>query len=250
MAVGGVLLIVLVFYEWKFAKRPILPPRYLRNLSIILACIIGMLDAFAFSVTHTYMYPWATVVNLFSVREATFLTLTAGCMQIVSGIITGWIMLLTRRYKYVLVCGLIIRIVGYGVMVRLRGASNSMAELFVVQIIQGTGSGVVQTIVLVVAQIVVPHTELAPATALILLFVYLGNAIGSAVAGSIYTNSFAGLIRRYLGGSNVDQALHDRIMNTLETDVVSQGFQKNAVNHAVSPFSHWCQGSSRLSKPS
>ena len=143
-------------------------------------------------------------------------------------------MLLTRRYKYVLVCGLIIRIVGYGVMVRLRGASNSMAELFVVQIIQGTGSGVVQTIVLVIAQIVVPHTELAPATALVLLFVYLGNAIGSAVAGSIYTNSFAGLIRRYLGGSNVNQALVDRIMNTLETDVVSQGFQKNAVNHAVS----------------
>ena len=108
-----------------------------------------MLDAFAFSVTHTYLYPWATVVHLFMVREATFLTLTAGCMQIVSGTVTGWMMLRTRRYKYIFVCGLVIRIVGYGVMIHLRGASNSMAELFVVQIMQGTGSGVVQAVVLV-----------------------------------------------------------------------------------------------------
>lgn len=143
-------------------------------------------------------------------------------------------MLLTRRYKYVLVCGLTIRIVGYGVMIRLRSASNSMTELFIVQIIQGTGSGVVQTIVLVVAQIVVPHAELGPATALVLLFIYLGNTTRSAVAGSIYTNSFTRLLRRYLGGSRVDQALLDRVINTMETDVVSEGSQKNAVNHAVS----------------
>ena len=116
MAVGGVFLVLLVFYEAKFARRPNLPPRYLQNVSINLACTIGLLDAFAFSVTHTYMYRWATVVHLFSAREATFLTFTAGCMQIVSGTVTGWIMLVTKRYKYILVCGLIIRLIGYGVI--------------------------------------------------------------------------------------------------------------------------------------
>ena len=66
-----------------------------------------------------------------------------------------------------------------------------------------------------------------------LLFVNLGNAVGSAVAGSIYTDSFASLLGRYLGGSDVYQTLLDRVINTMETDVVSEGFQKNAVNHAV-----------------
>jgi hypothetical protein len=42
-------------------------------------------------------------------------------------------------------------------MIRLRGQDNTMAELFVVQAIQGIGSGTVSQCVTVAAQIVVPH---------------------------------------------------------------------------------------------
>lgn len=64
------------------------------------------------------------------------------------------------------------------------------AELYIVQLIQSVGSGLVQTIILVVAQIVVPRAELSQSTALELLFIYMGNALGSTAAGAIYTNSF------------------------------------------------------------
>jgi hypothetical protein len=58
-----------------------------------------------------------------------------------------------------------------------------------VQIIQATGSGIVLTIVIVIAQIVVPRAELSRSTALQLLIIYLGNALGSTAADAIYTNS-------------------------------------------------------------
>ena len=51
----------------------------------------------------------------------------------------------TRRYKWILAIGLFVRLSGYGVMLRLRGATNSTAELYIVQLIQGAGSGLVQT---------------------------------------------------------------------------------------------------------
>ena len=41
----------------------------------------------------------------------------------------------------------VIRLVGYGVMIRLRGVNNSMVELSIVQLIHGIGSGVIQNAV-------------------------------------------------------------------------------------------------------
>lgn len=134
----------------------------------------------------------ATVVHAYDARDATFLTYIEGCMQVLVGLFVGFFMYRTRSYEWILVIGVIVRLIGYGVMLRLRGAENSTAELLVVQIIQGAGSAVVQTIVLVVAQIVVPRSELSQSTALQLLLIYLGNAIGSGGAGAIYTSSFKG----------------------------------------------------------
>jgi hypothetical protein len=46
-------------------------------------------------------------------------------------------------------------------MIRLRGANNSWAELFVVQSIQGWRSGIIEIGIIVGAQVVVSHTEMA-----------------------------------------------------------------------------------------
>lgn len=74
-----------------------------------------------------------------------------------------------RGYKWLLVAGSAIKLIGYGVMIRLRGADNSWAEVFVVQGIQGIGSGLLEIIVIVAAQMMVPHAEMPQVTALVLL---------------------------------------------------------------------------------
>ena len=43
----------------------------------------------------------------------------------------------TKRYKWLLVTGTAIKLIGFGLMIRLRGANNSWAEIFIVQSIQG-----------------------------------------------------------------------------------------------------------------
>lgn len=234
LSIGVLLLVALVFYESRFATRPVVPPHYLRNASLVLSFIIGLLDAFAYSITHTYMYAWVTVSHNFRARDATFLTYTAGCLQVVTGLLTGWIMYRRRRYKNLLIIGVVIRLIGYGVMLRLRGTSNHIAELFAVQIVQGAGSGAVGTVVIVVAQVVVEKAQLAQATALVLLCIYLGNAMGSSTAGCIYTSMFKDRLRTHLG-SQASQETINAAFDKITGSLPKMGTpERMAINLAVS----------------
>ncbi|TRM65710.1 major facilitator superfamily domain-containing protein [Schizophyllum amplum] len=183
IGVGAVLLIALVPYERFYAKHPIVPLRYFGNMTIVMSCLLSAFDSIG-------LYAWCIVAHDYSVRNATFLVYLNGVTQCLVGIGAGWLMYKTRHYKWLLVVGCTIRFVGYGVMMRLRGQDNTMAELFVVQAVQGIGSGIVQTIVVVSAQIVVPHAELAQISSLVLLIGFLGSAVGQSIAGGIYTNTF------------------------------------------------------------
>jgi MFS family permease len=234
IVLGVLFLLGLVYYEGHVAVKPVIPPRFIRNISLVLAFLIGLLDAFAYSITHTYLYAWATVVHDFSARNATLLTYTAGCVQVLTGLGTGYAMYQTKRYKFLLLLGIIIRLIGYGFMMRLRGANNSIAEIFVMQIIQGAGSGAVGTVVIVVAQIVVPREELAQVTALELLFIYLGNSLGSAIAGTIYTSLFKERLRHWMDPATPEEtidAVYDKITGELPESGTSE---RAAVNLAYS----------------
>ena len=56
VAVGIVLLAILVYHEARISKTPLISPRFIKNVSLALAFLIGLLDSFAYSVTHTYLY--------------------------------------------------------------------------------------------------------------------------------------------------------------------------------------------------
>jgi MFS family permease len=236
LALGAVFLIILPFYEKYVAKHPLVPIHYFKNSTIIMSILLIATDSLGFGGTHTYLYAWATVVHNMKVREATFYTFTNGVTQCVFGIVAGFIMLKTRRYKWLLMGAVTIRLVGYGVMIRLRGANISRAELFIVQLIQGIGSGIVQTAVLVSAQIMVPHAEMAQITALVICCSFLGSSIGASIAGGIYTGTFADALRHHLGG-NVSQELISSLINSITGVLPEWGSpERIAIDYAVSKF--------------
>ncbi|KAI1445519.1 MFS general substrate transporter [Annulohypoxylon stygium] len=199
IVLGAVLLIVLPFYEHYFAKHPVVPPHYFSNLTIVLCCLLIALDSVGFSATHTYIYAWVTVARGLNARDATFFTYTNGVTQCLIAIIIGIFMAKTKRYKWVCVSGAIIRLIGYGVMLRLRGSQNSIAEIFIVQLIQGIGSGMVGSTLLIPAQIVVSHAEMPQMTALVVCFAFVGSSVGACIAGGIYTGTIEPELWHYLG---------------------------------------------------
>ena len=119
-------------------------------------------------------------------------------------------------------------------MLRLRGANNSEAELFIVQLIQGVGSGIIQTCLLVPAQISVRHAEMPQITALLICMSFLGSSVGSCIAGGIYTNTLKPALWRYLGDSGSAE-LVDSLFNSITGVVPAWGSpERNAVDLAVS----------------
>lgn len=233
IVLGSLTLICLVFYESRMAKNPILPPKYLRNTSIVLCCLLGAFDAFAFASTHAYFYSWLTITHNFGPRNATFVTYVNGAFSCLAGIIGGLVVSRFRRYKWLIVGGAVVKLLGYGLMLRVRGARNSVAELVIVQALQGLGSGLLDITIIVAAQIQVPRIEMAQVTALVLLCTFLGSSVGSAVAGGIYTGTFKQALRKYLGTGSSN--LVDSVFDSITGKVPAPGtFQRIAINRAVS----------------
>jgi len=234
IVLGVLFLIALPFYESLVAVHPVVPVHYFKNPTIVISFILIAFDSVGFACTHTYIYTWVVISHDYSPRDATFYLYTNGVMQCLTGIIAGFIMLKTHRYKWLLMTGAVVRLVGYGVMIRFRGADNSTAELFIIQLVQGLGSGIVQTTVLVAAQIVVPHAQMAQITALVLCSSFLGSSVGSSIAGGIYTNTFIPALWSQLGpdaSETLVQGLFDSI-----TGVIPEwgSASRIAINLAVS----------------
>ncbi|KAI9732265.1 MAG: hypothetical protein M1818_007584 [Claussenomyces sp. TS43310] len=234
IALGCVFIIALPFYEKFVAKHPIVPFRYFKTLSITMSCLLIATDSLGFEVTHTYLYTWASIARGYDARMATFYIYTNGVTQCLFGIMAGLIMLKTRKYKWMLMSAVCIRLIGYGIMMRLRGANNSDAELFIVQLIQGIGSGIIQIAVIVSAQVVVPHAEMAQVTALVLCCSFLGSSIGTSIAGGIYTNTLKDALYDALG-STATQSLVDTVYSSITGVIPAWGtVQRTAIDEAVS----------------
>ncbi|KIX01828.1 uncharacterized protein Z518_09555 [Rhinocladiella mackenziei CBS 650.93] len=235
IVVGAVTLVGLVFYEGYVATHPILPARYFKNLSIVICSSLGFLDTLGFQVTHTYLYTWSVITHDMGPRDATFLQYTNGVWQCLIGIIAGAIMYKTRRYKWLMVIGTVIKLIGFGVMLRLRGADNSWAELFVVQSIQGWGSGIIEIGIIVGAQVVVSHMEMPQVTALVLLATFVGASVGNSIAGGIYSGTFKDALRHHLGSQVTDAIVNSVFESITSPDIPAPGTtQRTAINLAYS----------------
>lgn len=233
IVLGGLVLISLVPYEKYLSVHPVLPFRYFKTLSVVISVLLGCIDNIGYGATHTYLFVWSMVSHNFSPRDAQFLTYTNGVAQALTGMGTGLVMYRYRTYKWIGVAGSIIRMVGYGVMVRLRTNESSIAELFIVQLVQGLGSGIIETIIIVAAQISVPHAELAQVTSLVMLGTFLGNGIGSAIAGAIYTGQLRHRLQIHLGPGVGAEDL-ERLYNSITGTLPEWGTDdRTSVNQAV-----------------
>lgn len=232
LVLGSLTVICLVYYESRVAKYPILPPKYFRNTSIVLCCLLGALDAFGFASTHAYFYSWLTITHNFGPRNATFVTYVNGVFSCLTGILGGLVVSRFRRYKWLVVGGAIVKLLGFGLMLRVRGSNNSTAELVIVQALQGMGSGLLDITIIVIAQIQVPRIEMAQVTALVLLCTFMGSSVGSAVAGGTYTGTFKDALRKYLGTGS--SKLVDSVFDSITGKIPAPGtFQRIAINRAV-----------------
>ncbi|KAI0742109.1 MFS general substrate transporter [Daedaleopsis nitida] len=218
---GWVLLPMFAVWDTKFAKRPVIPRRFLLNRTVLCAAWIGFFDFLSFFLTFTYLSsfvlvtkPWrvsrlASMTNVFYFGQVQTVGLT------VFGLIAGIIMRFTHRYKPLLVTGLAIRLVGVALMIYSRRASASSFSLVLTQLLQGMGGGFAAICSGVGAQAAVPHADVATVIALVLLWTEIGGGVGGSVAGAIWAREMPERLREYLPA--LGEAERERLFGSIES---------------------------------
>ncbi|KAF3937722.1 hypothetical protein ABW19_dt0202841 [Dactylella cylindrospora] len=201
IVVGGVCLIVFPFFEMskKLAPSPLLSLRLLKNRTVLAGTLIAIFYFMAFYQSiYPYFYSYMVVANQESIVSAGHIVLTFSFTSTVSSIIISFIIKYTGHYKYFVIAGGIIYILGFGLMIRYRVEGSTTAQIVITQVLVGLGGGFLNVPAQLGVQSVVPHQDVGAATALFLTAISVGQAIGAAISGAIWTNTLPGKLNQYL----------------------------------------------------
>ncbi|GAA6042902.1 hypothetical protein JCM8097_002761 [Rhodosporidiobolus ruineniae] len=200
LTVGAVLLVCLVGWEMFMAKKPLFPGRFFKSWTVLGAALIGFFDFVSFYLQYTYQYSFIAVTRGWSTVDQGYFAYTQTLTLTLAAILAGFWQLYFRRTKWILFGGLLVRLLGIGLMIKSRGAHGSTAFLVWTQILQGLGGGVASASCQLLAQVSVPHQDLATVTAFVLLFAEIGNAVGTAIAASIWRQHMPDQLTQHLSG--------------------------------------------------
>ncbi|KAF9049078.1 ferrichrome-type siderophore transporter [Panaeolus papilionaceus] len=197
IVIGFVIFPAFVFWESR-AKFPVVPVHFFKNRSFLIAASVGFFDFISFYISYTYLFSFVFIVKPWSLVNMTYFSYTQTLSLTIFAIVAGIIMRFTHRAKPLLIAGLSIRLLGCGLMIHSRGANASDAEIVWSQLLQGIGGGFAAIASQTSAQASVPHIDVAVLTASVLLITEIGGAIGSAIAGAIWTHLMPGRLAFHL----------------------------------------------------
>lgn len=204
IAVGAVCLLAYPVYEWKFAKYPSMPKRILYNRSFNTAVLINVVYFIAAYLQVLYLSSYVYIVTDITPRNWNYFNNVQNMGLCGVAIIAGLLMTATRRFKFWQIFGLMIRSVGYGLLVDKNGVHN-YGRLIMSQFLSGAGSAFSSLGSQLAAQASTPHQDLALVCALLLLWSSVGGAIGEAVAGQYWGSHMPTNLRQYLPASVSDE---------------------------------------------
>ncbi|KAI0365208.1 drug:h+ antiporter [Pilatotrama ljubarskyi] len=205
LVLGWVLLPVFAVWDIRYAKRPVISRRFLFNRTVVCAAWIGFFDFLSYFLTYTYLSSFVLVTKPWSMTSVFYFGQVQTLGLTFFGIIAGVLMRFLHRYKWILFCGLCIRLVGVALMIHSRGTDGSDAELVWTQVLQGMGGGFAAICSGIGAQASVPHADVAMITALVLLWTEIGAGVGGSIAGAIWSGTMPGKLREYLPGLSQEE---------------------------------------------
>ncbi|CAK7223646.1 hypothetical protein SCUCBS95973_005250 [Sporothrix curviconia] len=194
---GAVALVTWPFVELA-VPRPLVHLReFALNIDIVLPSLIYAVDQFSTTLSYQPALQWVEVTFNYSTSNAVYFYYAQSLSNVAFSMVAGAVSMYTRHYKWVSFFGGCLRVLGVGLMMRYRTTGSSTAQLVIPQIIQGIGGGMLTANLLVAAQQSVAHARVAIVTAVVLLIINLGDAIGSAVTGAVQQN-LQGLLHHYV----------------------------------------------------
>ncbi|USQ75427.1 MDR family MFS transporter [Ornithinimicrobium cryptoxanthini] len=202
-AVGVILLVSFAVVQTR-AENPLLPLGMFRNSIFTWSNIAAFGLAMVMFGAIIYVPVFAQGVLGVNATESGLILMPMMLGLIVVGIVTGFLVTKTGRYKEFMLLGVAVVAIGLWMLTRL-GVESSEWELAASTAVMGTGLGLAMQQYTLVVQNAVPRSALGVATAALQFFRNVGNTVGVAIFGSVMTAGLAGAIASHLPVDVVDE---------------------------------------------
>lgn len=217
LVVGFVLLVGFGIFEKYLAPVPLLNFSILTDRTVMGACLIDATYQVAYYCWANYFTSYLQVVNDVTLAEAGYINNT---FNVVSGVLlfgVGYLMRRTGRFKWLLYIAVPLYILAQGLMIYFRRPNQSVGYQVMCQIFISIGGSIFIIVQQVAVLAAVDHQHLAAALALLYVVGTVGDAIGAALSGAIWTNTFPNALEWYLPASAMDN--FDNIYEDLDTQL-------------------------------
>ncbi|KAK3387924.1 hypothetical protein B0H63DRAFT_509616 [Podospora didyma] len=218
LVVGFVLVCLFVAYEKLAAPVNFIPMHLLGDRTILFAGLMLFFVFFNSAVWGGYFVSMLMVVWNTGVTKATYISNIYRVGSCFSALVLGYLIQRTGRFKWVATYyGLPLMMLGVGLMLQFRQPDADIGYVVMTQIFVAFAGGPIVVSAEIAMMSPLEHQHVAAILAILDLFGSIGYAVGSGVAGAIWTNTFPGALLR-----NLPEGTPQRTIDNIYSSIYSQ----------------------------
>ncbi|KAF3935063.1 hypothetical protein ABW20_dc0107973 [Dactylellina cionopaga] len=193
----GGLIIIFIISQWKLGEAATLPPRILKQRSVLASLLFACFFGAAFFTDVYYLPIYFQSVKGSSATKSGIQVLPILLSCVLTSIISGGLITALGFYTPFLIGGMVLFAIGAGLITTFDVDTNS-AHWIGYQVIAGLGVGVGFQVPILAVQTVLHIDDIPVGTAIITFFQSLGGALFISVAQNIFTNGLKKGLERYI----------------------------------------------------
>lgn len=202
---------VLFFWE-RYCQYPLIPFYLLKDRGVWAGFLIAMTLNAAWYMQFTFAYNVLIVAFDQTTRNTAFIQNVYSFVSTCTGILVGVAVMRVRRLKAFICFGAVLFMVAFGLLVRFRGSASAstkeLAGYIAAEVVLGIGAGFFSYPTQAAVQARTKHERVAVVTGLYLASFRVGNAIGSAISGAVWTQRMLPTLTRYISDPTVASAFY------------------------------------------
>ncbi|KAF9093722.1 hypothetical protein BGX29_009826 [Mortierella sp. GBA35] len=197
---GLVSCVLLVIWEVKFSTKPIMPMRIWVSRTSFGALAVGFFLTVMNAMNYQYYTLYLVVSRDLSYGRATLLERGYQVIYPICELLTGLAMKRFNTCRPFIWAGIIIHTIGLGLQIPARHPSSSDAFIVIAQIIAGGAAGMANNAAIVAVTGSVAKDDVATAIGVIHILSSFGYALGSGLAGGVWTQYLPLRLAKHISG--------------------------------------------------
>ncbi|KAI0545642.1 MFS general substrate transporter [Xylaria curta] len=184
------------------ARKPFIAFSLLCSRNVAGACVLSMAIFVAYFAWDGYYTSYLQVVHGLSITEAGLIGQIYSIGSSIWGLVVGYLIRRSDRFKWLAVAALPVHIIGGALMIFFRRPDTHIIWVIMCQVLLTVGGSTLVICESMAVQTVARHAELASAMAILSLATYIGSAMGSSLSGAIWNSTLPGALAELLPDLN------------------------------------------------